>query len=795
MASIICLRAATHRLLTTPVKELPSIAIYLATAFADCGSILSTPQTKKKRLGEFDTSLLVQKVKARITSLLQDKTVEGRWTAVVLVKAVIEAGQWEILQGCEAWVRALLAILGRPDPLSTKKLCLITLTRIFQLAYPYQTLVREITTPSLPTFITSCLNLVSVKLAGVQTRQLKKNTPLLETVLHAFVELLPRHPTIFRPFSSQIHGLTLSLIGSFARPDSLSDSNVSLAKQLFIALHQCAPKNTGGEEWLKACRSTISSIHQTSDHFFRGVVEQWESVDASLRQSSRPRNYDLPVGDDGPDALGLPGWHGIYAGGERLESLLKLLVGFVSMPTNSTVSMPIGSILDLSNRLLSVTYPSFDGEDSSQGGTELNPEITREEKEGLWAELPKLHIATMNLLRVIVERFGLGSVAIAQSCLDQTLWMFEVESSNINVRTIAYQVLNAILPIIGPSMTKSGVLSLASLVRCGCQDVLPFTTDRVVGIGQPLSGKAVSKPNPTTGNVDSFLSRNLTTTNCTEHPFPNLKAAAADLLTRFLSFVPTEHIPPSLRAEIDRTAIVTNNESFMMASVLNPVTMTSSRHKTPSIMPFLARSHPDRAGVEALLRPRMPVLMGAAISSIIDLEDEDEFEPQPTTKFSTSSNVFPEELTRPVNKRVLDDVQMADQQSALSSESQGSTTSQAKRIRVEAMQSFTPPTPAVPEQPTNLSAPVVEELLSVDEQRPVTPSILAKTCQSLTTAPDRVVMRNISSDTMRSETSVAYGADPSAVIGVDAGEGDDGSEDEIPTLNIEPDTDGEDEDV
>lgn len=112
MAAPICIRAATHRLLTTPVKELPSIATYVATAVADCGSILSVPQSQKKASRESDNALLVQKLKTRITNLLGDQSVEGRWTGVILVKAMIEAGQWEILRGCEAWVRGLLGILG-----------------------------------------------------------------------------------------------------------------------------------------------------------------------------------------------------------------------------------------------------------------------------------------------------------------------------------------------------------------------------------------------------------------------------------------------------------------------------------------------------------------------------------------------------------------------------------------------------------------------------------------------------------------------------------------------------------
>ncbi|KAF3482409.1 uncharacterized protein GIQ15_05168 [Arthroderma uncinatum] len=122
MAAVMALRAAVHNLCSTPAKELPLTTEYIATIISDCSAILSAPANQNQHAGAPDRALLVQKLKARITSLLQDKTVEGRWSGVVLVKSTVEAGQWEILRGCETWVRSILAILGKPDPLSLKKL-------------------------------------------------------------------------------------------------------------------------------------------------------------------------------------------------------------------------------------------------------------------------------------------------------------------------------------------------------------------------------------------------------------------------------------------------------------------------------------------------------------------------------------------------------------------------------------------------------------------------------------------------------------------------------------------------
>jgi pre-rRNA-processing protein RIX1 len=112
MASSTSLRAITHRLTTTPVDELPYVASYLAASLSDCSEFTANPESRKKANADGNDALQVNKLKARLTSLLQDRSVEGRWTGVVLIKAILEVGRWEILRDCGAWVRGLLAILS-----------------------------------------------------------------------------------------------------------------------------------------------------------------------------------------------------------------------------------------------------------------------------------------------------------------------------------------------------------------------------------------------------------------------------------------------------------------------------------------------------------------------------------------------------------------------------------------------------------------------------------------------------------------------------------------------------------
>ncbi|KAH1499038.1 hypothetical protein KXV92_006544 [Aspergillus fumigatus] len=787
------LRAVTHRLTTTPVDQLPQIASFLATSLTDCGELLSATQNQKSGKSESDNAVQIHKLKTRLASLLQDRSFEGRWTAVVLVKATVEAGQWEVLRGCEPLVRSLVAILAKPDPISTKKMCIITLTRIFHLTYQYPTLVREITTPSLPGFITSSLNLISVKPASEPIRKLKPNTPFLEIVLSAFLELIARHPTIFRPFSAQIHSILQEIIG--ATSPTFPGATVDLAEQLFIALHNCAPKNTSAEEWKNACRLTISSAHRAADYVLRGVVEQWESVDATLRQGAQPQDYSQVVADAGPDALGLPGWEGIHAGVERLTVLLRLLARFLTVPTASAVTIPLGLILDLTSRLSAITVPA-PGAD-----VPVNLQIGREERDGLWAELPRIHTVCMKLLLSAVDALTTGVVPVAQTILEQSLWVFRAEKFNKDIRTSVYDLVHALLPLIGPSTTKKNISSLADVLRSCCSDILPPTGDSLSSTASDSKGKA--KTNQATVNADSFLHPASKQSRQTQASatFPNLKRAASDLLPVVLAFVPIEFLPTSLRAELDRTVILASDKTGMLASVLNPVPAMKGRGTGSSIMPFLARRYSTAMEVEGLIRPRMPVLMHApgisGYGSMVDDNDDEEDEEQEERTTAAVQHAAPE-LTgflRPTATPIIQS------RRGITEAMEEPAPSMHKRSLPEEINPGMPIAPAASLTDKKLDDVQTKKVRLDTEAVLSQPALGTASPTSFTaTAAISIPAASVTATSEPMPMSIAQaaisGADApmsgTAVVAAEAG--DDDSDDEIPTLNIEPDTDEDDED-
>ncbi|KAL5003160.1 rRNA processing/ribosome biogenesis-domain-containing protein [Aspergillus recurvatus] len=789
------LRAVNHRLTTLPVQKLPAIAASLAASITECGELLSAPQSQKAGKSDSDHSVQVHKLITRVLSLLQDRSFEGRWAAVVLVKALVEAGQWEIIRGSEPFVRGLMSILSKSDPASTKIMAIIALTRIFHLTYQYPTLVREITTPSLPAFVTTTLNLISVKPTSEPTRRLEANTPFLEVVLRAYAELIARHPTIFRPFTAQIHSLLQTIVGSTSA--SYSQSVMEVAEQLFIALHHCAPKNTGAEEWKSACRMTINSLHATANHVLRAVVEQWESVDPTLRQqSSHPIDYTLEVGSHKSDALGLAGWQGLDAGVERLLALLKMLSTFLATATASTVSIPVGSVLDLTARLLSVVVPS------DAGDVQANPQVSRTEREVLLAELPRIHVACIKVLRTLISTLETAALPIAQTILEQTFWVFRAEKFNRKIRTSVYGLLGALIKHIGPSMNKKNVAFLTDVIRTCCFDILPQVGQN--GTKDASSdAKVKSKINSAAVNADFFLNPSLKQgrqTNATTK-LPRLAKAAFNLLQTVLSHIALEYLAPPIRAEIDRSIIMTSDKGAMYASVLNPHPAVKGRGANISIMPFLARSHTSDMDVEALIRPRMPVLTNSNnIGYYVNIEEDEDEEmehvaaPEPVQaedsgflKSAATPNLqdlvdssAPQGFPASTNKRTYTGETSQNPTTSSSSPAKADNL-QPKKARFGSNVSTMPGTALA--QPSAFTGTLTSAAAPLSSFQPAT------------TQTTSVVETSTVGNGVTTSTTSAVVEQSSSIPKVEAvtGPDEEDSDEEMPTLDIEPDTDEEDE--
>lgn len=105
------LKVLCFLLSSSPPTDLPRLTPTLLRHVLRCQVPLSSPAGNTGQADASATSVHVHKLKTQLSSLLVGKSVEGRFAAVVLLKAVVEVGGWEVLQGTESWVRGLLSVL------------------------------------------------------------------------------------------------------------------------------------------------------------------------------------------------------------------------------------------------------------------------------------------------------------------------------------------------------------------------------------------------------------------------------------------------------------------------------------------------------------------------------------------------------------------------------------------------------------------------------------------------------------------------------------------------------------
>ena len=603
--STAALRAATFRLSLTPSKQLPYIAPQIAAQLWNCKDLLSSTADTAKQGN--DASVTVHRFKTYLSTLLQDRTIEGRWSAVVLVKATIEAGGVEVLSKSNAWVRNLLGVLKKPDPPTTRNLAVITLTRIFMLTWDYSNLIREITTPALPTFISVCLSNAENKRCSASE---------LQTVLEAFVTLMPRHPTIFRTNETQIRTLLTRII-SASSSNVLSDVHYTkdqqaVAQHLLTLLHHCSPKQGAAEKWDETLKATVAAAHATCDRVFISIAETWKS-NAGV-QLSAPRSM-LFHGEpelEGNDALGLNPWKGVFAGNERLVSLLDTLKSHLSTGSAGAVTVRLGQVVDLLVRVFSVR----------KGAMQTNNEVSKEEREAMLSDLPSVHVAAMRLVEAILRRFGSASASIVQPLLTDIISVFGAERSNVTLRTATYAVLTTVLHLQGPSMQRHDVVDVECIVKACCQDLLP-TNEAVASVPSANVNGAYGKQSLASNDLNLQAS-------CVKASRPTsltgLQKAAEALLPVCLSKLNPAYVPGRLRVFMDRTAILTEHKDALIASVLSPPLKGSTDIMQTSLLPLLARQHALAPEVEALLRPRLPVIKTGHAAAREDAEEDDEDE-------------------------------------------------------------------------------------------------------------------------------------------------------------------------
>ena len=127
------LRVVTQRLSSTPSTQLPHVAPILARNISECRELFNVPQTGTLNKDNPDNAIVVHKLKTQLSALLQDRIPDARYAAVILIKATVEVGGYEVLQGVAPWIKGLINILGVSSSLTalTRNFLRVALRCIF----------------------------------------------------------------------------------------------------------------------------------------------------------------------------------------------------------------------------------------------------------------------------------------------------------------------------------------------------------------------------------------------------------------------------------------------------------------------------------------------------------------------------------------------------------------------------------------------------------------------------------------------------------------------------------------
>ncbi|KAI1777904.1 hypothetical protein F4818DRAFT_328982 [Hypoxylon cercidicola] len=623
------LRSLCRRLTSTEAEQLPALLPSLLKDLLRCQEPLSKPQEAKTSESSSESAVLVHKLKTRISALLGSRTTQGRFVGISLVKATVETGGWECFRTSKQWVQALLSILQRKDPAVVKDLCIVTLIKIYTLMHAYPTLVREIVTPTLPTFATACLQILK---PPASSKAPKIPNSLVETIFEAFSTIIPLYSTTLRQSAAKLRTEARSYIvptisDGTVIPVSLQESS----RRLLVRLHMTAVKGGDSTEWTKHLDGLIKTFHSTADQVFRAVQESWEPVSGHRSDhTSQKVDFDKEPqgGSTSPDQF--PPWNGIYAGSERIIGLLDFIGEYLRCRTKTVVTIPVSELVDIITRISSIMPPTPGKE--KQQSVHMNAAVGREEKDELWTVFPDIQLAAVKLLLAMTRRLERNFVPVAQESLEQLLRMFESCYRLSETRMVTFILAHEILQLYGPTMAKLTVESLSLVIKSCCRDLLgsaghlkrPKQSASALQEGQ--KNKSVSQ------DADAFLNNNAEDESVTVSLSAEHVSAAETLLATLFSHVPQQHLPSSLRAHMLKTAILCRTRDAQVASVLHPSRDRNGR--TPQvILPYLTQQFPRDESVEILRFNFRPLVTGAR-DDFMDVDDEqveDEVEEKPST--------------------------------------------------------------------------------------------------------------------------------------------------------------------
>lgn len=361
-----------------------------------------------------------------------------------------------------------------------------------------------------------------------------RNTGLASLSIRCIQEIMRAHPSICRPFVSDIRSMGMRAMREPAmnRPD--------VQKGLFSVLsrlHLCEAKDCGQERWSSGVLSCIFSLHHIIDHFFEdsmsGLEGGWEgrpgqagALLAGPRTCAGPSDWEW-------EALPDDFYEAIEQGQQRFEKCTQIIQHHLNQSTPYAVKIPCGQLFRLVFRVFSISSTSS-----------IKLALDNKEKSLLLIKIPYFHLATIGLLTDMIQILGSNVLPHLSGLILHLGRMFIKEKELITLKISIFNVFSTLFQNVGPSF--SSCKSIDVVVEEALNDLNQFLT-----ISQPipiLDHKSGSRKNK---------SKNLTPSDFglqKEYP-EDVAKAALNLISSAISFLPPGLLSSVQRSLIDKTVI------------------------------------------------------------------------------------------------------------------------------------------------------------------------------------------------------------------------------------------------
>ena len=471
---------------------------------------------------------------------------------------------------------------------------MVTLAKIYILAQKYQTLVREIATPTIPDFIEACLHLI---------HKSSSDAPL-EVIFNAFAALIPLYSPTFRPFVREITSAAKPYMApTLCDSASFNPSLSGAARDLIALLPHSAAKNGSSDEWSSLVQGLLKSLHLAADQVFRCVNEQYSTT---FNYARAEVNFNSEPSGGGMTEDDLPPWIGLRAGCQRLVGLLDCLGSTLSVTTKLPVTIPVSIMVETCTRISFISRPS-DRNSSEIQSLEYDPSASREEKDLLFRSLPPIHERTILLLTILVKRLDISSLPYLPEIFDGVNRVLSSSRDHLPIRKATYSLYSQLLCIGGTSLTIQAVETFELVILSVCRDLNSLCGCPTEAEGDEAVRRDPAACNPS-WNPDQYLKNSSAPGKHAAWPCkPNdsspaeeaLVSAAKPLLIAAFVYLPQQYLRTELRCLMDRTAVNCRIKDAMVASVLNPFPGKNGKYMA-SVLPYLAQQFPYDREVDVL---------------------------------------------------------------------------------------------------------------------------------------------------------------------------------------------------